>query len=220
MKTHLILIGPPGAGKGTQSKFIIEKYKIPQISTGDMLRETVSQSTSLGIKIKEYINKGQLAPDSIVFQLVNERLQKEDTKNGFILDGFPRTVYQAEILDEMLLKLGKKIDAVINIEVSEEEIIKRLSGRRTCKICNSIFHIFFNPPKIEGRCDKCGNLLYQRDDDKEEAIKVRLNIYTEQTIPIISYYDKKGLLYKIDGKRENPQEIFKELDKIIQKQSG
>lgn len=171
---NIIMLGPPGAGKGTQAKMLVEKFGIPQISTGDMLRAAVAEGTELGKKAKEYMDKGQLVPDEVVIGIVEERLKKSDCEKGFILDGFPRTVPQAEALDKILEKMGKKIDYVINIVVPDVEILKRLTGRRTCKQCGAMYHVIYNPPKQEGVCDKCGGELYQRDDDKEETIKNRL----------------------------------------------
>ena len=182
---NLILLGGPGAGKGTQAKLIVEEYKIPQISTGDMLREAVKQGTELGKKAKEYMDKGELVPDEIVIGIVRDRLKQPDCEKGFILDGFPRTIAQAEALDKMLDEIGKKIDAVINIYVPEEEIVKRIVNRRTCKKCGAIYHLIYSPPKESNKCDKCGGELYQRDDDKEETVRERLRVYKQQTEPLI-----------------------------------
>jgi len=211
---NLIMLGPPGAGKGTQAKMLVEKFGIPQISTGDMLREAVKQGTELGKKAKEYMDKGVLVPDDIVIGIVKERLSQPDCEKGFILDGFPRTILQAEALDEALTELGKKIEYAINIDVPEDELIKRLSGRRTCRKCGAMYHVIFNPPKEEGKCDKCGGELYQRDDDKEETIKKRLEVYKSQTQPLIDYYQKKGNLVNVSG-TGSIQEIFEEVVRII-----
>ncbi len=213
---NLILLGAPGAGKGTQAKLIVEKYGIPQISTGDMLREAVAKGTELGKKAKEYMDKGELVPDEIVIGIVKERLQQPDCEKGFILDGFPRTLKQAEELDKMLEELGKKIDAVINVSVPEEEVVKRIVNRRTCKNCGAVYHLIYNPPKEEGKCDKCGGELYQRDDDKEETVRARYKVYKEQTEPLIEYYSKKGLLYNVDGTK-SIEEVFEEIQKILDK---
>ncbi len=213
---NLILLGGPGAGKGTQAKLIVEKYKIPQISTGDMLREAVKQGTELGKKAKEYMDKGELVPDEIVIGIVKERLKQPDCDRGFILDGFPRTIAQAEALDKILDEIGKKIDAVINIQVPEEEIVKRIVNRRTCKNCGAIYHLIYSPPKEPNKCDKCGGELYQRDDDKEETVRERLRVYREQTEPLIEYYQKKGILYNVDGTKDI-NGVFEEIKSILDK---
>lgn len=213
---NLILLGAPGAGKGTQAKLIVEKYGIPQISTGDMLREAVAKGTELGKKAKEYMDRGELVPDEVVIGIVKERLKQPDCEKGFILDGFPRTLKQAEELDKMLEELGKKIDAVINVHVPEEEVVKRIVNRRTCKNCGAVYHLIYNPPKEEGKCDKCGGELYQRDDDKEETVRARYKVYKEQTEPLIEYYSKKGLLYTVDGTK-SIEEVFEEIQKILDK---
>lgn len=196
---NLILLGAPGAGKGTQAKKIVEKYNIPQISTGDMLREAVAKGTELGKVAKGYMDKGELLPDDVVIGIVKERLKQPDTNNGFILDGFPRTLGQAEALDKMLTELGKNIDAVVNIAVPEEEVVKRIVNRRSCKNCGAVYHLIYKPPAEEGKCDKCGGELYQRDDDQEATIRDRYSIYRSQTEPLINYYSKKGLVKDIDG---------------------
>ncbi|BAT72201.1 adenylate kinase [Thermosulfidibacter takaii ABI70S6] len=211
---NIIMLGPPGAGKGTQAKMLVEKFGIPQISTGDMLRAAVAEGTELGKKAKEYMDKGQLVPDEVVIGIVEERLKKSDCEKGFILDGFPRTVPQAEALDKILEKMGKKIDYVINIVVPDVEILKRLTGRRTCKQCGAMYHVIYNPPKQEGVCDKCGGELYQRDDDKEETIKNRLKVYNEQTAPLIEYYKAKGVLVDIDGTK-SINEIFEDILRVL-----
>jgi len=213
---NLILLGPPGSGKGTQAKLIVEKYGIPQISTGDILREAVAKGTELGKEAKKYMDAGQLVPDEIVIGIVKERLQQPDCEKGFILDGFPRTIPQAEALDKILEELGKKIDAVINIQVPEEEVVKRIVYRRTCRNCGAVYHLIYNPPKEDNKCDKCGGELYQRDDDKEEVVRQRYKVYKEQTEPLVEYYAKKGVLYNIDGTK-SIEEVFAEIDKILQK---
>ncbi len=211
---NIVFLGPPGAGKGTQAKRITERYGIPQISTGDMFREHLSKGTELGKKAKEYMEKGQLVPDEIVLSMVEERLKQPDCEKGFILDGFPRTVPQAEALDEMLAKWGKKIDYAIAIEVPDEELVKRLTGRRTCKKCGMMYHVIFKPPKEEGKCDACGGELYQRADDNEETVRNRLKVYHESTAPLIDYYEKKGVLHRVDG-MGSIDEIFERIVKIL-----
>ncbi|MEM0214442.1 MAG: adenylate kinase [Archaeoglobaceae archaeon] len=213
----IILLGAPGAGKGTQAKFLAEKYGIPQISTGDMLREAVEKSTELGKKAKEYMNQGKLVPDEIVVGIVKERLKQKDCERGFILDGFPRTIAQAEALDAMMVELGKKIDAVININVSEDEIVKRIVNRRICRKCGAIYHLIYDPPKKNGVCDKCGGELYQRDDDKEEVVRERFKVYRKNTEPLIEYYKRKGILFDVDGTKDIEKvkaEILSILEKI------
>lgn len=199
---NIILLGPPGGGKGTQARFITEKFGIPQISTGDMLRDAVTNKTDLGLKAKEYMDAGKLVPDDLVIKIVEERLKRDDCKDGFILDGFPRTLLQAEALDKILTRMSKKIDYVINIDVPAEDIVKRLTSRRICKKCGNIYNLLSNPPKIDGRCDICGGELYQRDDDKEETVRRRLQVYKEDTEPLIMYYKSKGVLKTIDGRKD------------------
>jgi len=195
----LILLGPPGAGKGSQGKSLSETYKIPQVSTGDILRAAVRDKTELGIKAKSYMDKGELVPDSLVVEIVAERLRKNDCHNGFLLDGFPRNILQAKAVEKILAGLGKKIHYIINIEVPRKEIIKRLSGRRVCRNCGEGYHLIFNPSVDDKRCDKCKGELYQREDDKEDTIEARLKVYEEQTAPLIDFYRKKGALISIDG---------------------
>lgn len=211
---NLIMLGPPGAGKGTQAKMLVDRFGIPQISTGDMLREALKIGTELGKKAKEYMDKGALVPDEVVIGIVKERLAQSDCAKGFILDGFPRTIPQAEALDQVLVELGKKIEYAINIDVPKNELIKRLAGRRTCKKCGAMYHIIFNPPQEKGKCDKCGGELYQRDDDKEETIKRRLEVYESQTQPLIDYYRRKGSLVNIMG-AGSIEEIFEEVTRTI-----
>jgi len=213
---NLILLGGPGAGKGTQAKLIVEEYKIPQISTGDMLREAVKQGTELGKRAKEYMDKGELVPDEVVIGIVRERIKQPDCEKGFILDGFPRTITQAEALDKMLDEIDKKIDAVVNIHVPEEEIVKRIVNRRTCKKCGAIYHLIYSPPKEPNKCDKCGGELYQRDDDKEETVRERLRVYKQQTEPLIEYYEKKRILYNVDGTKDI-NGVFEEIKSVLSK---
>ncbi|MBI5633064.1 MAG: adenylate kinase [Nitrospirae bacterium] len=205
---RLVLLGAPGAGKGTQAKKIIEKNAIPQISTGDLLRAAVAAGTELGKAAKTVMDKGELVPDSVVLGMVEERLKQDDCKKGYILDGFPRNTKQAEALDEMLAKLGMSLTAALSVDVPLENLMKRLTGRRTCKSCGQMFNVFFGAPKKEGVCDKCGGELFQRDDDKEETIKKRLDVYTAQTAPLIDYYGKKNILKSVDGGTGTIDEIF------------
>lgn len=196
---RLVLLGPPGAGKGTQAKVLSQEYKIPHISTGDMLREAVKAETAVGLKAKGFMDKGELVPDGVVIEIVAQRVAKADCESGFILDGFPRTKTQAEALDKTLSALSCPIDLVLYFKTSAETIIKRLSGRRVCKNCGANYHIKNIPPKVEGVCDACGGELYQRDDDKEETVLNRLKVY-EQTVPeIIDYYQSKGILRTVSG---------------------
>ncbi|RTZ91118.1 MAG: adenylate kinase [Deltaproteobacteria bacterium] len=206
----LILLGPPGAGKGTQAVRLVKHFGIPQISTGDILRKAVKDGTELGTLAKRYMDRGDLVPDEVVIGIIRDRLMEPDCEKGYILDGFPRTIAQAEALDEMLDKMGVRIDHVINISVGDEEIIKRLTGRRTCPNCGAGYHILFDPPKEDGICDKCGGKLIQRDDDKEETIRARLKVYRQQTEPLIKYYEEKQLIRNIPGEG-NMDEIFGEI---------
>ena len=194
-----ILLGPPGAGKGTQAVKIVEKYGIPHISTGDIFRENIKKGTELGKKVQEYMNKGELVPDDLVIAIATARLLEDDCKNGFLLDGFPRTVYQAEKLDEFLEAHNSKIDKVVDISVGKEELMIRLTGRRVCKKCGASYHIVNIPPKKEGVCDICGGPLIQRDDDNAETAANRIEVYEEQTRPLVDYYKKAGNLVLIDG---------------------
>lgn len=196
---RLIMLGAPGSGKGTQAQRLSELFGVPQISTGDLFREAVKNQTPLGREAKSYMDQGKLVPDEVVVGMVEERLKESDARSGFILDGFPRTLAQADALDQLLNKDGTKIDKVIEIQVDDEEVIKRLSGRRTCSSCNAMYHIEFNPPKEQGICDRCGGKLYQRDDDREDVIRSRLKVYHSQTSPLVDYYQKKGIMVKVNG---------------------
>ena len=196
---NMILLGPPGAGKGTQVVNIVEKYDVPHISTGDIFRENIKNGTELGKKAQEYMNRGELVPDELVCEIATDRLSREDCAEGFLLDGFPRTVFQAEKLDEFLTANGKKVDAVINLEVEKEELITRLTGRRVCRKCGASFHVVNIPPKTEGVCDYCGGELYQRDDDTVETAENRISVYDTQTKPLVDYYTKAGCIVNIDG---------------------
>lgn len=196
---RLILLGPPGAGKGTQAAAIREKYGVPHISTGDMLREAVAAGTALGVRVKGIMASGVLVPDEVVGEVVAERLAKADARKGFLLDGFPRTIRQAEILETVLSARKERLDAVVKVNVSEDDVVKRLSGRRTCKSCGAPFHVAFSAPKVEGVCDACNGKLLQREDDREDVIRKRLAVYVEQTAPLAAWYAKKGLLREVDG---------------------
>ena len=204
----IIFLGPPGAGKGTQSEFICRDYGVVQLSTGDILRANRKAGTDLGKKAQEYMDKGELVPDSVVLGMVEERLKQDDCKSGYILDGFPRNTKQAEALDAMLGKVGMSLTAALSVDVPFENLMKRLTGRRTCKSCGQMFNVYFNAPKKEGACDKCGGDLMQRDDDKEETIKKRLDVYSAQTAPLIDYYGKKNILKSVDGGSGTIDEIF------------
>ena len=211
---NLILLGPPGAGKGTQAAKIIGKYEIPHISTGDIFRENIKEGTPLGKKAQEYMNRGELVPDSLVIEIATDRLTKDDCKEGFLLDGFPRTVEQAEALDKFLAEDGKKVDHVLDIDVEADILMKRLTGRRVCKGCGATFHITNIPPKVEGVCDVCGEELYQRDDDTEETVANRIEVYNSQTKPLIDYYEKSGNISHLDGSVD-PDELLAEIVKIL-----
>ena len=211
---NLILLGPPGAGKGTQAKMMIDKYHIPQISTGDILRAALKERTPLGLKAKEYMDKGLLVPDEVVIDIIRERLKEKDCQNGYILDGFPRTVAQAEALDKVLSAMNSGIDHVISIEVDKGELVKRLTGRRTCRQCGRGYHVIFDPPLNKDLCDKCQGELYQRDDDNEDTVRNRLDVYESQTFPLIQYYKEKDLIRSIDG-QGGIQQIFYRIVKVL-----
>mgnify|MGYP000439665869 CR=1 FL=1 len=196
---RILLMGPPGAGKGTQADFLKSAMNIPHISTGDMFRKAVTEGTKLGLEAKSYMDSGQLVPDSVTIGIVKERLSQDDCSQGFLLDGFPRTIPQAEALDKTVAELMIKLDAVVNIIVPREDLIARLTGRWVCKKCGATYHLLFNPPKNDKQCDVCGETLYQRDDDKEETVVKRLDVYDSQTMPLIEYYRGKGLLLEIRG---------------------
>ena len=197
----IILMGPPGAGKGTQAEKLVELYQIPHISTGDMFRKAQKDGTELGLRAKEYMEQGQLVPDEVTVGIVRERLAEADCKDGFLLDGFPRTVQQADALDGILKDLGMVLARVINIEVDKAFLVDRLTGRRVCRTCGATFHVVNKAPKVEGVCDKCGGELYQRNDDKIETVSNRLDVYAAQTAPLIEYYQSKGIMSSIDGSK-------------------
>jgi adenylate kinase len=213
---RLVLLGAPGAGKGTQAKKLIEKYRIPQISTGDILRKAVADGTPLGKEAKSYMDKGELVPDSVVIGLVKERLGKDDCKDGFILDGFPRNTSQAQTLDGVLAMMNTPITVALSVDVDKDDLMKRLTGRRTCKKCQQMYNVYSSPSKKEGICDKCGGELFQRDDDKEATIKNRLEIYDKSTAPLIDHYRKKGILKSVKGVG-SIDEIFKNVCAILEK---
>lgn len=199
---NIILMGLPGAGKGTQASEIVKKYPIPHISTGDMFRKAIKEETDLGKEAKSYMDRGELVPDEVTIGIVRERLAEEDAKKGFLLDGFPRTVEQADALNEILSDFNRKVDAVINIEVAEEELMNRLTGRRICEVCGTTYHLVFNPPKVEGVCDLDGGKLYQREDDNPETVANRLSVNVKQTKPLLDFYENQGVLKNIDGSRQ------------------
>ena len=195
----IIMLGAPGAGKGTQAKMIAEKYSIPHISTGDIFRANIKNGTELGKKAKSYMDKGQLVPDELTLDLIMDRFKEDDCKNGYVLDGFPRTIPQAEALDKALETAGEKVDFAIDVDVPDENIVKRMGGRRACVNCGATYHIVYSPTKIEGKCDKCGEDLIVRDDDKPETVLSRLDVYHTQTQPLIDYYNNQGILRTVDG---------------------
>ena len=210
----IIMLGAPGAGKGTQAQMIAEKYSIPHISTGDIFRANIKNGTELGKKAKEYMDKGLLVPDELTVQLLLDRVANDDCKDGYVLDGFPRTIPQADVLDNELTKLGDKVDFAVNVDVPDENIVRRMSGRRACLKCGATYHIEHIPPKVEGVCDKCGSELVLRDDDKPETVQNRLSVYHEQTQPLIEYYDKKHILKTVDGTKDM-QEVFSDIVNIL-----
>ena len=199
VKMKIIMLGAPGAGKGTQAKMIADKYSVPHISTGDIFRANIKNGTELGMEAKKYMDQGQLVPDELTVKILLDRVAQDDCKNGYVLDGFPRTIPQANVLDEALNKLGEKIDFAVNVDVPDENIIRRMGGRRACVSCGATYHIEHVPPKAEGVCDRCNSELILRDDDKPETVKNRLEIYHEQTQPLIDFYEAKGVLKNVDG---------------------
>ena len=210
----IIMLGAPGAGKGTQAKMIAAKYGIPHISTGDIFRANIKNGTELGAKAKQYMDKGELVPDELVVDLVIDRFKEDDCKNGYVLDGFPRTIPQAEALDKALTAIGENVDYAINVEVPDENIINRMGGRRACVGCGATYHVVYSPTKIEGKCDTCGGDLIIRDDDKPETVKNRLSVYHEQTQPLIDYYTKKGIIKEVDG-TVDMNDVFKAITDIL-----
>jgi adenylate kinase len=211
---NLILLGPPGAGKGTQASRIVEKYGIPHVSTGDILRSAVKNQTAMGVEAKRYMDAGDLVPDSVVIGIVKDRLQEPDTANGFLMDGFPRTIPQAEALDEMLAGIERYVSRTVAILVEEEELVRRLTGRRICRECQTPYHVHSSPAKVEGFCDKCEGELYQRDDDTESTVRNRLDVYNKQTAPLIDYYGNLSVLVRIDGDQD-PEKVFADIVEAV-----
>ncbi|MBT2689941.1 adenylate kinase [Bacillus sp. ISL-47] len=211
---NLVLMGLPGAGKGTQAEKIVQKYGIPHISTGDMFRAAIKGETELGLKAKSFMDKGELVPDEVTIGIVRERLSKDDCEKGFLLDGFPRTVAQADALEDILSDLNKKIDYVINIDVDQSILMERLTGRRICKDCGATYHLVFNPPAKDGVCDRCGGELYQRADDNEATVQNRLDVNIKQTKPLLDFYETKGYLRNIDG-QQDINKVFSDLDALL-----
>lgn len=210
----IVLLGPPGAGKGTQAKSISNRYSIPHISTGDIFRKNISENTPLGVEAKTYMDNGQLVPDEVTINMVKDRLQQDDCKNGYLLDGFPRTVHQAEALDNFLTERDESIDTALLIEVPKEFILERMTGRRVCPSCGASYHIKFNPPANDGKCDLCGSDVIQRKDDTEETVKERLDVYENQTQPLIDFYKNKKQLSVVDG-TQAINEVFESICKIL-----
>lgn len=210
----IIMLGAPGAGKGTQAKMIAEKYKIPHVSTGDIFRMNIKNGTELGMEAKKYMDQGLLVPDELTVRILLDRVAKEDCVGGYVLDGFPRTIPQAEVLEDALNKLGDKIDYAINVEVPDEHIIRRMGGRRACLSCGATYHIEHVPPKKEGICDQCGQPLVLRDDDKPETVKNRLRVYQEQTQPLIDFYTERNVLNSVDG-TQDMQDVFRAIVEIL-----
>jgi adenylate kinase len=215
----MVLLGPPGAGKGTQAERLSAKYGWPQVATGDIFRAALAEGTRVGLEAKSYMDAGELVPDEVVERIVAERLDKEDCRGGFILDGFPRSIHQAESLDEYLARRGRALDLVINIVVDEEELVRRISGRRICRRCGALHQVIYSPPRVDGACDKCGGELYQRDDDREETVRNRLIIYREQTEPLIAYYRPSGRLVDVDGSK-SPEEVFDQIGAAVERSAA
>ena len=210
----IIMLGAPGAGKGTQAKMIAEKYSIPHISTGDIFRANIKNGTELGKKAKSYMDKGQLVPDELTLDLIMDRFKQDDCKNGYVLDGFPRTIPQAEALDTALKAKGEKVDFAIDVDVPDENIVKRMGGRRACVGCGATYHVVYSPTKVEGVCDKCGEELIVRDDDKPETVLNRLEVYHNQTQPLIDYYNEQGILKSVDG-TVDMKDVFNAIGDIL-----
>ena len=199
---NIIFLGPPGAGKGTQAKLVAERFHIPHISTGDMLREAVTNGSELGKKVKNIMESGELVPDDLMVDIVKERIGRADCKKGFILDGFPRTIVQANALDEVLKGMNKEIEGTVYFKIEEEEVVKRISARRVCSKCGAVYNLVYSPPKVNGICDKCGAPIYQRDDDKEETVRKRYSVYIEKTVNLLDFYKKQGKLFEVDASKD------------------
>lgn len=210
----IVMLGAPGAGKGTQAQMLAKKYDIPHVSTGDIFRMNIKNGTELGMEAKKYMDQGLLVPDELTVRILLDRVAKDDCKNGYVLDGFPRTIPQANVLEEALTKLGDKIDYAVNVDVPDENIIRRMGGRRACLACGATYHIEHVPPKKEGICDKCGQELVLRDDDKPETVKNRLQVYKEQTQPLIDFYTERGVLHNVDGTKDM-NEVFEVIVAIL-----
>ena len=210
----IVMLGAPGAGKGTQAKMIAERYQIPHISTGDIFRMNIKNGTELGKEAKTYMDAGKLVPDELTVKILLDRVSNEDCKNGYVLDGFPRTIPQAEVLTDALNKLNDKIDYALNVDVPDENIVNRMGGRRSCPSCGQVYHVVHMPPKQDGVCDKCGAGLVQRDDDKPETVSQRLHVYHDQTQPLIEYYEKAGVLKNVDGTKDQ-KEVFEAITGIL-----
>lgn len=212
---NLVLMGLPGAGKGTQAERIVDKYHIPHISTGDMFRAAIKEGTELGLKAKSFMDKGELVPDEVTIGIVRERLSKKDCEDGFLLDGFPRTVPQAEALEAILSDLNKQIDFCVNIQVDKDILMERLTGRRICKNCGATYHLVFNPPASPGVCDRCGGELYQRADDNEDTVQNRLEVNIKQTQPLLDFYEQKGYLRTING-QQDINKVFADIENLLE----
>ncbi|OCA88530.1 adenylate kinase [Pradoshia sp. D12] len=211
---NLVLMGLPGAGKGTQAERIVEEYNIPHISTGDMFRAAMKEETPLGLEAKSYMDKGELVPDAVTIGIVRERLAKDDCQKGFLLDGFPRTVAQAEALEQLLAEMDRQLDYVINIQVNKDSLLERLTGRRICKDCGATYHLVFNPPAKEGVCDRCGGELYQRADDNIDTVQTRLEVNIQQSQPLITFYEGKGYLRNLDG-QQPIDKVFADIEELL-----
>jgi len=216
---RIVLLGPPGSGKGTQASALESRRGVPHIASGDLLRANVRDGTELGTRAKPYMDRGDLVPDDLILDMMAERLSQPDAQEGYVLDGFPRTVAQAEALEERLSKLGRELDAVIYLRVSEKEILRRISGRRTCPNCGAVYHVDTMPPKKEGICDKCGAKLVQRDDEEPEVVRQRLNVYSEQTEPLLDFYRQRDLLYEVDG-TIGIENVLNEIERIVSEARG
>jgi adenylate kinase len=213
---RLVLLGPPGAGKGTQAKLLQDHFHIPQVSTGDILRRAVADGSTLGAQAKRYMDRGELVPDSLINDIVEERLAEDDCRTGFLLDGFPRTVVQAETFERMLERRNLVLDGAVSLRVPRDDLVARLSGRRTCRRCSAMYHVHFNPPAKDLVCDRCGGDLYQRADDQEETIKARMEVYETQSAPLREHFRKKGLLREVDGSK-GTDEVFEQILGALQK---